>query len=208
MNEITDEQRIARVLEGLREARPAEGLEQRMLRAVRERAPGVIHAQRAGHWSMFPYGSAIAAAVLVGMLVLGSIHRQTRHGEPRRNATDNTRRAEPTIAPGSASPVHLAALPPLAYPHPGTAADPRAKWLRASSARLRPKPAADLFAGGNHPAPEAPLTDEERLLLRIAHRGAPEQFAVLNPDARDAQARSDKADFRKFFGPTPTGDSE
>ena len=40
--------------------------------------------------------------------------------------------------------------------------------------RLRP---------ASFPAPPLPLTEQERLLLRLAHRGDPENMAILNPDA-------------------------
>jgi len=38
------------------------------------------------------------------------------------------------------------------------------------------------MSSGNHPAPPMPLTEQEKLLLRIAHKGDPEELAMLNPE--------------------------
>ena len=202
--------RIDQVLQRLRKAEPAEGLEQRVLCAIQEQAPGATHTRRAGIRQVFPLASrwsAIAAAVLAGTLLFWSVNRPTRHQEIRRDRAGLAHRPEPAIKPPP--PVHLAAIPTIPRPQSSASANPSATLPPKGSGQGRTRQADVFFSLANHPAPEAPLTDEERLLLRIAHRGAPEQFAVLNPDARDAQAKSDRADFQRFFGPPPPpGDSE
>jgi hypothetical protein len=52
----------------------------------------------------------------------------------------------------------------------------------------------------SHPAPPMPLTEQERLLLRIAHKGDPVEMAVLNPKLRAAQDEEEETEFQRFFG--------
>jgi hypothetical protein len=49
------------------------------------------------------------------------------------------------------------------------------------------------------PAPPLPLTEQERLLLRIAHRGDPVELAMLDPKMRAARDEEDKAEVQRFF---------
>ncbi len=53
----------------------------------------------------------------------------------------------------------------------------------------------------NRPAPEEPLTEEERMLLRIARRGRPEEYAALNMGVQEARMSAETAEFGKFFEP-------
>jgi hypothetical protein len=48
-----------------------------------------------------------------------------------------------------------------------------------------------------HPAPSLPLTEQEKLLLRLAHR--PDDATILNPDVRTAQSARATAEFQHFF---------
>ncbi len=194
------EARVERVLKALRDAEPTDGLEQRVLRTVRartaaQRAPGRDRVRLA--LARWPQGYAIAATLLV--LVLGSASWWHR-GQPAPIHADT----------GSVAPAEPASVPDISPPTAGMQRIRRPR-ARGPERRVRlaqaKQPSLDL-ASGNHPAPEEPLTDEERLLLRLAHHAAPEELEELNPDARDAQASLDKAEFRKFFGPPPTGDSE
>ena len=52
----------------------------------------------------------------------------------------------------------------------------------------------------SHPAPPMPLTEQERLLLRIVHKDDPVEVAVLNPAWRAARDAEDQAEFQRFFG--------
>ena len=49
------------------------------------------------------------------------------------------------------------------------------------------------------PAPPLPLTEQEKLLLRLAHRRDPENMAILNPDLRAAQTAKATEQFQQFF---------
>jgi hypothetical protein len=49
------------------------------------------------------------------------------------------------------------------------------------------------------PAPPMPLTDQEKLLLRLAHKNDPVELATLDPKLRELQEAEDQAEFQKFF---------
>jgi hypothetical protein len=57
----------------------------------------------------------------------------------------------------------------------------------------------------SHPAPPLPLTEQERLLLRIAHKGDPVEMAMLDPLLRAARDEEEKTDFQRFFGAATIG---
>lgn len=57
------------------------------------------------------------------------------------------------------------------------------------------------------PAPPMPLTEQERLLLRVAHRADPVELAMLDPMQRAARDAEEKADVKKFFEPSTTEQS-
>jgi hypothetical protein len=60
--------------------------------------------------------------------------------------------------------------------------------------------ALEEMRAASHPAPPLPLTEQERLLLRIAHRGDPVELAMLDPTMRAARDVEEGAEFQRFFG--------
>jgi hypothetical protein len=54
------------------------------------------------------------------------------------------------------------------------------------------------------PAPPLPLTEQEKLLLRLAHRRNPEDTAILNPAVQSAQSAKATEQFQQFFAINPT----
>ena len=48
-----------------------------------------------------------------------------------------------------------------------------------------------------------PLTEQERLLLQIAHRNDPVQVAMLDPVERNLQIARERAESARFFAPPP-----
>ena len=54
------------------------------------------------------------------------------------------------------------------------------------------------------PAPSAPLTEQEKLLLRVARRPDPEEIAMLDARVREERDAADDAEFDEFFNPPPS----
>jgi hypothetical protein len=52
----------------------------------------------------------------------------------------------------------------------------------------------------SYPAPPMPLTEQERLLLRIAHRSDPVELAMVEPMLRPMQDADERREFQRFFG--------
>jgi hypothetical protein len=55
------------------------------------------------------------------------------------------------------------------------------------------------------PAPPLPLTDQERLLLRVVHQHNPGNLAILEPAKQAAELAKDKEQFQGFFGKNIVG---
>src|SRR5580700_2837108 len=59
----------------------------------------------------------------------------------------------------------------------------------------------------SRPAPPMPLTEQERLLLRLVHKDDPVELAMLDSmldsKIRALQDSEDKAEFQTFFGQSP-----
>jgi hypothetical protein len=76
----------------------------------------------------------------------------------------------------------------------------RARDVRNSD-RNSDSVALDEMRAASHPAPPMPLTEQERLLLRIAHRGDPVELAMLDPLRRAARDVEEQTEFQRFFKP-------
>jgi hypothetical protein len=60
----------------------------------------------------------------------------------------------------------------------------------------------------SHPPPPMPLTEQEKLLLRIAHKDDPLEVAALNPAVRATRYEEEKAEVQRFFESARLGDNE
>jgi hypothetical protein len=79
---------------------------------------------------------------------------------------------------------------------PQTVADitPREPRRSASRVLLRPTQIPGF------PAPPLPLTQQEKLLLRLAHRHDAQDMNLLNPDVQAQQSAKATQQFQQFFG--------
>ncbi|HEY1808829.1 MAG TPA: hypothetical protein VGG42_09720, partial [Acidobacteriaceae bacterium] len=50
-----------------------------------------------------------------------------------------------------------------------------------------------------HPAPPQPLTEQEKMLLRVAQVGNPQEMAMLNPEIRAKKEAQSDQEFQRFF---------
>jgi hypothetical protein len=72
-------------------------------------------------------------------------------------------------------------------PEPESVPPPATRILSRVMVRTKPR----------HPAPPLPLTEQEKLLLRLAHR--PDDATILNPVTREAQSARATTEFQHFF---------
>lgn len=206
----SSEDAIRKVLAGLRGCDVPAGMERRVLKAVQDHASAE---SRSGWlWSrpvwlvklgvpIMPrhllFGVAVTGILAVA-LAIPLFRRMHRVG----GAASQFRKVAPaladTIPPATSSLVgnNAAVLP--------TASGVRsAGKKRESSARL----VRDLDSlalrelhAASRPAPPAPLTQEEKMLLRFIHSVGPQELAILDPEKCAKQEAEANAEFQQFFG--------
>jgi len=192
----TSQHDIDQVLTALRNTTPPTGMESRILKAVEQRTASLPSQLPARTWTW-----AFGAAALITALALTAIHlHRNPPSDPVSTASTNHATPTPPLQAASVTNRHL--------PKPSPSPQPN-KITRRSAPLCDCDPLA--LAESNAPslpAPEMPLTAQEKLLLRVAQHPDPvqiEQFDLVVKAARDAE---EKAQFQKFFNhPTP-GDNE
>ena len=189
----SSEEVVRQVLTGLRDAEAPIGMERRILEAVQDRAS--VRSARLPLWAL---GGAFACTAAV-CVAISMIHR-VEHVPIQ----SNLRAVSADMLPIASEAAVKSARSPLSQPIVRVNTHvKRAKGVRGKdSVTLREMRTASF------PAPPMPLTDQEKLLLRVAHRGDPEELAMLNNEMRAKQEAQGKAEFQKFFEPSTTGDNE
>jgi len=208
------EKAIEKVLAGLRDVESPPGLERRILEAVEGRAsvlsspalrPGSLRwALSAAHLhATRPWATRIALVSFISVFLISFLIFQHEQSLAHR---------KPHLAPPG-SPPKITSPGAVQYRYrlaPG-AIPPHRSGAHMSGARLSANAesvALREMRAPSHPAPAEPLTQQERLLLRIVHTGDPEEMAMLNPDIRAEQETESAAEFRKFVEQSIKGDRE
>jgi hypothetical protein len=178
---------IERLLAGLRDAEPQPGIEHRIFAAMQARETVAF----VSFWSRLRPQTLPAFAIwlagtlaITGAFVAAALHQRSRA------PADSSH--PPTLAVQEKSPAEA-----IAQKAPVPA---RPLASRVWSKHSRPViPVPNLRAAG-FPAPPLPLTEQEKLLQRLARRRNPEDTAILNPDAQAAQSAKANEQFQQFFG--------
>lgn len=175
---------IERLLAGLRDAQPPAGIERRILEAL-DGMEAREEVTSASLWRL-PFRPAIAMLLACTVILMAGIAvLQYRHapGDVRNHSTSAdvrpATRPEVVVQKAPTVPRRTTSRIPVKHPH-----DP---------------PAAGETQMASFPAPPLPLTEQERLLLRLAHRGDADNMAILNPDTRAAQTAKATEQFQQFF---------
>lgn len=194
---------IDRVLSGLREVEPLQGMQQRVLRGATEgaRAPR--------HWSLLSSLTSkrawIAATACIAVIALATSWTIAR-----------SHRTSDKTAESSAQPLQTNPPKPESYKTPLPVRQvslPRATTLALSERPAAPVPplsdedalALSEMNAPSLPAPPMPLTEQEKLLVRLIDKGDPIEMAMLDPRLRSSEEASSRADFDRFFAsPTST----
>ena len=207
---MTDpDEAVDRVLHGLREVRPDTGFEQRIAsrleRLDRRAKPTTL--QRLPLWLRtvlkahgVALGGCVAALAALCLLAAPSFHVTARLPAhplqasapllpvPQRQSIKD----EPLLA---VAPLRRAAS---ASPH-------RARHpLQVRSSTSNDAALLALDHAPSMLAPAMPITEQERLLVRIARQRQPEAYALLNPAVRAKKEAEDHSSFLAFFEPPRT----
>ena len=208
-----EDQRVDAVLGALGDARPADGLEQRVLQRLAAE-PVTVSPTLASRLPRlrFALPAAVAACALCTAVVV--LHH-AKTAPPRQDATVAASAvtknkgfkspAEDAAAHGAAQRiperVHAAALRSGAFCDAGPCSGgARGVLAEPQLATASPK---DATRERSYPAPAMPLTEQERLLLAIAHRDDPVQIAMLDPTERSMRQAREHAETVRFFTPPP-----
>jgi hypothetical protein len=177
---------IARLLAGLRDAEPQPGIERRILQAMqaRETVASMPFWKRLRPQTLPAFAIWLASALAItGALVAIALHQRWRVPADSSHPS--------TLAVRQQSPAEV-----IMRPAPVPARRPASRPWPKHSRAVPPVP--DLRAA-SFPAPPLPLTEQEKLLLRLAHRRDPEDTAILNPAAQAAQSARANEQFQQFF---------
>jgi hypothetical protein len=200
MTKSTDEV-VEQVLAGLRDSEVPMGMERRILEAVQDRAAMKSRWGAARTWTRsWTWGIALAGTVAI--CVAGFMVRRMEPAPDASQARSIPVDALPTVSSQVAE-----KIPQLLPP---SIVSVRRKAPARKTRLIGVTDAANLseVRAASYPAPPAPLTQEEKLLLRIAHKGDPQELALLNPVLRAARDAEEKAEVERFFTQPTTGDNE
>ena len=213
------EEAIEKVLAGLRDADAPVGMECRILNTLdaledhssprrrsgwgRLRPIWLLTPARPASWSL---ASGVALAGLFAVAMTIPAIRRLGHSStqaPTQIRTNSTAaRPQPSAGPETAA--NNAPLPP---PVPGVRSTRKTNAPRLEGAHDNDLAALSKVRSDSFPAPPMPLTEQERLLLRIAHKADPVELAMLDPMQRAARDAEENADVKKFFEPSTTEQS-
>ena len=199
MREQSDET-VERMLAGLRRVEAPDGIERRVLHAVQERTitragwPGSIP----GRSTAMGLSLACGAAMAVALVMVLAPTRQERIAPvaPRvsRQGSEAGRRS-PSIVGDAARDAGRVAAAAISRPSPGGAQHVRRVDGKTGKAMTMHENAALTY-----PAPSLPVTNQERLLLRVVHQGDVVELAMLDAKTRARESQNSDTEFERFFG--------
>lgn len=207
------EELIEKILEGLRNAEPSPGMERRILSAMRDRAS----TQSQSGWRRFiplwlstqahlvttrPVACGVAlAGIIIFALAIPVIHRREHVAAPSKE------NSAPLKAFPSASSEVAAENTTSEKSRSNVRPRAKGKERRTELADADDSLAMREMRAPSRPAPTLPLTEQEKLLLRMVHT-RPEELALLDPVKWAAKDAKEKAEFDKFFGSSTNRRSE
>jgi hypothetical protein len=199
-NNLSGDERLDRILDGAlasyTPAGPRFGFEDRLRARIAEETVVVRRPVLSLPWVW------VAPVLLVAALAFAAIyfHRQL----PRESEQLPGPATGPVLAGANTTAQDNSHLPrPRALP--ATAKQPEHKNKPVSAID---QVALQEMRAPSHPAPEEPLTQEEKLLLRVVHRGDSREMAILNPEVRAKNEAEDEAEFRQFVEQSNEGERE
>jgi hypothetical protein len=204
------EEAIEKVLMGLRDADVPVGMERRILDGLEKRAAVRGRSgwrQLLPVWLVAPARPFAVGVVLAGVfsvaLAIPAIRRlghapvqARRNSAPVESLSAANSEVAKSAQPGSRRPSvrSLEEVNAGGQKEAETRAGGTAAALDSDSVALEEMHAA------SQPAPPMPLTEQERLLLRLVHKDDPVELAMLDSKMRALQDSEDKAEFQRFFG--------
>jgi hypothetical protein len=204
------EEAIERVLAGLRDVEAPDGMQRRILDGLEGRAA----TQARSDWRrsmpmrlVMPRGrwelgwGLISRATLAGVLVLAFAIPAMRRAA-RAPVGSKIDAAGVKVGPMSPS---VIATGDVERASPGRGGPSKRASDTPEKGLVREAASDDSVAlsetqAASFPAPPMPLTEQERLLLRLVHKVDPVEIAMLDPRVRAIEDAEEKEEFQRFFG--------
>jgi len=142
-----------------------------------------------------------ASAVLAAISVAVIVHDWRTSAGPRQQPN------RASVGPSAEASRSRQETHPVPRPVAGSA-KPRGTRHRGPELSAIDLAAVQEMRAPSHPAPEMPLTEEEKLLLRIVHKGDPMEIAMLNAEVREKQEAESEAEFHKWVEQSTKGERE
>jgi hypothetical protein len=181
---------VDQVIAGLRAAQPSDGMEQRVLRALR--ADEIAAARERVRWSSHKRHAWLAVAARIPMAAGALLVVHTPHAGVSKVVTRlgtarlPVQHVSPLLQSRNASALVAGSRRPVQ-----THAIHRAEIARGARA-------TGAMREVNFPTPPAPLTAQEKALLQIAEHPTPDEIALLDPVVRVKQQAQEEAQFNQF----------
>jgi hypothetical protein len=169
---------IENLLAGLRDAEPSPGMHHRILDAM---AAGQATAHRSRRLLYPAIAMSLACTLAIAIWV-----------QHHRHIPANLRSYTTTVDAPRTKPAQTVANK-----------TPREPRRPASRVLLRPTHTSEVSyakESPGFPAPPLPLTEQEKLLLRLAHRNDAQDMTLLNRDVQAQQSAKATQQFQEFFG--------
>lgn len=197
------------VLDALREEDPPPGLESRVLQRLATSPARASEPLRWPRWMYLAVPTTFVACVLgtfllqrYALLPSQSTHQSAPASQALADAANESSNP-PRIATGTPA-LKGSRLTDSARHAPAAHATAVHALVPSSNSESRSVHAeTSVEQEKSFPAPPMPLTEQERLLLRIAHRNDPVQIAMLDPVERSRALSRERAATERFFTPPP-----
>jgi len=198
--EINSDEAIDRLLTGLRNAEPPQGMERRVLEAAQARV-----AERNGWMDAVLVRSRPWAVAAVGVVILSLAASNALHKKGR---IEGTSVKTPIASRAVIQAAQLEEAPAAGRPRRGEVSLPRQNEAKAEVLSAEDALAVSEMNAPSRPAPPLPLTRQEELLAEAVHQAGPEELSSLRAEVRARQMELSKAEFHDFFEPPPAKANE
>lgn len=208
------EQAIEDVLHALQTTEPPQGYEARIHNALlqaqqasmRSTTFNVRHPERSAAKSKNLLASLLPtmswAAACASLLVIGiAVHSYVHHDASGKNSAIAMKEITSPAGRQQHSKLMLVLEADTATTKPRTRHILREQQLKADTQPRRIE--VELQIHENIPEPPLPLTEQERLVLRMARTNTAQQLAEYTPDARARQLREDAQAYKDYFAEKP-----
>jgi hypothetical protein len=183
---------VDRLLAAMRDAEAPEGMKRRVATRLQNHSQATpVRRDWLRVMPSWAWGACVASVIFSMVTV-------------RMNHSKNSTEAPTTVKPAAIVATDAVKAEDSAV----TAARPHETILRVTARSTKEEPivtsvedslAVSEMMAPSQPAPEVPLTEQERLLLQVVRRGDPEELAMLEPEKRAARNEKEKADVKRFF---------